>query len=77
MHITCKNVYSLISFFHLVCEELPLPTSGIIEYTRNRSIGSTATYLNFHCNVGLEQRGELVRRCSENGWEGQPPSCGK
>ena len=60
-----------------VCDELPLPASGTIEYTSNRSIGSTASYLNFQCNLGFEQRGEMVHRCSENGWEGQTPYCSK
>ena len=62
--------------FILVCRELSVsPASGTIEYSNNRTIGSTATYLNFQCNVGFERRGALVRRCSENGWEGSTPYC--
>ena len=59
------------------CDELPFPATGTIKYASNQSIGSTASYLNFQCNMGFEQRGELVRRCSENGWEGKNPYCSK
>lgn len=43
----------------------------------NQSIGSEATYRNFKCNKGFELSGDLSRICSVNGWNGQPPKCGK
>ena len=60
-----------------VCEELSLPGSGSIEYSSNQSIGSTASYINFQCTMGFEQSGDLVRRCSESGWDGEIPHCSK
>ena len=66
------------TIIQLDCHELSPPSSGTIDsikYSNNQTIGSTATYLNFQCNVGFEQRGELVRRCTENGWEGLTPYC--
>ena len=68
---------SLYSDLLPVCEELSLPASGTIEYSSNQSVGSTASYLNFQCTMGFEQSGDLVRRCSESGWDGQFPHCSK
>lgn len=58
-----------------VCEELPSPARGIIEYSNNLTIGSEATYINFECEQNYEQVGDLKLNCSESGWEGQPPTC--
>ena len=75
-NMTHNNKF-IVSLINAVCNELPRPASGVIQYSNNRSIGSTASYLNFQCNMGFELKGELILDCSENGWEGQTPYCSK
>lgn len=59
------------------CEELPLPDRGTIEYSNNLTIGSQAMYINFECEQNYEKSGDLTLKCTESGWEGQPPTCSK
>ena len=58
----------LLNSTEILCEELQNPTNGQVSMTGQ----STATYT---CDSGYELVGDEVRRCVDEEWTGQEPTC--
>ena len=56
-----------------VCPRLDPPENGSV-HTTGTTVNSTANYT---CNYGYELMGNKNRTCQNNGWDGNPPTCGK